>query len=106
MTTDTIRERLTGGKWQRDCFLSRLPKDSSLEYLTQETTVTVLGGIIDASNVLQYGLFHICSDLELERRLQNEIDSVWPQNSSTVPETVLFQKLPMLVSPATLLRRS
>lgn len=101
MTRDTIRERLAVEKWHRDCFLGRFPRDSGLEYLTQETTVTVLGGIIDASNVLQYGLFRVCSDAKLAEDLQKEVDSVWAESSDTSPETVALQKLPLLVSRAT-----
>ena len=101
MTRNAIQERLGAEKWHRDSFLGRFPRDSPLEYLTQEMTVTILGGIIDAANVLQYGLFHVCSDPKLAQGLRDEIDSVWPPSDGMSPETVALQKLPLLVRPNT-----
>jgi hypothetical protein len=98
MTSNAIQERLKVEKWHRDCFLGRFPRDSSLEYLLKETTATLLGGVVDASNVVQYGFFHICSDPKLAQALRDEVDSVWPSSNDLNPETAALQKLPLLVS--------
>lgn len=78
--------------------MSRFPKDWSLDYLVTECTATILGGVIDPSNVFQYGIFRLCEDQALQERLCQEIETVWAYGSGEIPETRVLKELPLLVS--------
>lgn len=95
---DSIESRVAASKRTSDCFLNRFPVDCPLDYLTLECSATILGGIVDASNILQYGLFHLCADQVLQQQLFQEIDSVWSAEVSDIPETTVLSTLPLLVS--------
>lgn len=97
---DSVRHHITAPKRTRDCFVDRFPDDCSVDYLTLECSATILGGIIDTSNILQYGLFRLCADQILQQQLCEEIDSIWPAEVDAIPETSVLSNLPLLVSHA------
>lgn len=98
VTTDVTKQRLEADKWTRDCFLSRFGKEWPLDYLVTECTATILGGVIDPSNVFQYGIFRLCEDKAMQQRICDEISTVWPRGSSEIPDTRVLKELPLLVS--------
>lgn len=100
VTTEVTRNRLEADKWSRDCFLSRFGKEWPLDYLVTECTATILGGVIDPSNVFQYGIFRLCEDQALQKRLCEEVDTVWARGSYDIPDTRVLKELPLLVSHA------
>ena len=66
--------------------------------LRSEASVTILGGIIDLSNILPYASFHVSNNPALQQKLYEEIMTVWPDPRSPAPAYEVLRHLPYLVS--------
>lgn len=78
--------------------MDRFGMDWPFDNLVTECATTILGGVVDPPNVLQYGLFRLCDDRALQERMYEEIRTVWVGGSREIPEIRLLKSLPLLVS--------
>lgn len=74
----------------------------SREALIQEAMGFVMAGSIELSNALAYGTFHVLKNPGVNRKLFEELTSVWPDPNKSVRFDVL-EKLPYLVNNLNLL---
>jgi len=58
---------------------------------------TMFGGVINHANLLPFGAFCVCSDLELQTALYEELKLVWTDPNSPTPPYDRLAELPILV---------
>lgn len=86
-----------GPKWRRDSMISRMAGKFTLSNLTSECMGTMFGGVINLANMLPFGAFCVCSDMELQERLYEELKSVWEDPNEPIPPYSTLFELPVLV---------
>ncbi|XP_044722102.1 cytochrome p450 domain-containing protein [Hirsutella rhossiliensis] len=64
--------------------------------LEDETILTMYGGIVDLANIVPFGTFMVSEDSRLQQRLYEELKSVWPDRSASVPSYEVLRHLPLL----------
>ncbi|KAJ5290959.1 cytochrome P450 [Penicillium angulare] len=64
--------------------------------LIEEALSTMLGGTLDMANALPYGTFCVSQNEELQEKIFQELKSVWPDSSTTLPDYDTLRHLPLL----------
>lgn len=66
--------------------------------LLDEAVGVMHGGVLDISNILPYGTFHLAQDLKAQQKLYEELKGVWKNPADSIPSYEVLRKLPYLVS--------
>ncbi|KAJ5688948.1 Cytochrome P450 E-class group I [Penicillium macrosclerotiorum] len=64
--------------------------------LLDEAIGVMHGGVLDISNVLPYGTFHLAQDLKSQQTLYEELKQVWEDPAGPIPDYEILRKLPYL----------
>ncbi|KAK4870265.1 hypothetical protein LT330_005319 [Penicillium expansum] len=64
--------------------------------LLDEAIGVMHGGVLDISNVLPYGTFHLAQDSEAQQKLYEELKGVWKNPADPIPDHEILRNLPYL----------
>ncbi|KAJ5518584.1 Cytochrome P450 E-class group I [Penicillium expansum] len=86
-------------------FASYLPLQSQIQLrpterddraLLDEAIGVMHGGVLDISNVLPYGTFHLAQDPKAQQKLYEELKGVWKNPADPIPDHEILRNLPYL----------
>lgn len=65
--------------------------------LLDEAVEVMHGGVLDISNILPYGTFHLARDPKAQQKLHEELKGVWENPADPIPHYESLRHLPYLV---------